>query len=263
MSFGFGTTTALINERYRYHPIFSSYFNFDSERYYNTEIPIAVTHRTYGQFSDKGQILMTLITDDFNPTCIQPYLYYYNGGGKQGTSIFCAAGHSYGFTHLEARLFVNIIAWMVGYRLFDYDGHPNDHQTYELVKNTGTPPQGALATGHQSSGVHYAAIAHTAWGDIPGKAMGNTCWYPYDGAEHATYYFSWVVGSGFRLERSNGFPPTSSLPLGHQNDATGTVWVAVAHVNGNDIPGKAKGNTCWYPDQGRELTTNEFSWVCL
>jgi len=253
--------------------LFHSFFNIRSEDFYRTEFPIAVTHRTYGEFSALGQTLMTLVTDDFNPVCIQPYLYYFNGGGTKGTSIFCAAGHSYGFTHPEARIFTNIVAWMVGYRLFDNNGQQIGQNTYELIKNTGAPPQGALATGLVGSGlkvqpeisisgVYYAAIAHTAWGDIPGKAMGNTCWYPYDGSEHLTYYFSWVCGSSFQLEKSNGFPPKNSLPLGQQNDG-GTFWISVAHANGNAYPGKAKGGQCWYSDNGKEVLTNDFSWVTI
>jgi len=38
-----------------------------------------------------------------------------------------------------------------------------------------------------------AVVAHTNHGDIPGKAKGNECWYPYGGREESTNYFSYIV----------------------------------------------------------------------
>jgi len=134
---------------------------------------------------------------------------------------------------------------------------------FDLVQGGGVP-QHAIACGHQNDGAGtlYTALAHTQHGDIPGKAMGTTCWYPYGGREETTNNFSWVLSRGWRLERGGSNPP-HGLAIGHQNDGAGTVWACVAHTNHGDIPGKAIGTTCWYPYGGREETTNNFSWVVV
>jgi hypothetical protein len=135
---------------------------------------------------------------------------------------------------------------------------------FELVRNAGGPPHGAVDCGHQNDGAGtlWAAVAHTNHGDIPGKAQNNTCWYPYGGKEHTTNDFSWVVAPGWRLERSRS-TPQHALPVGHQNDGAGSLWAAVAHTHHGKIPGKAQNGTCWYPYGGQEHTTNDFSWVVV
>jgi len=134
---------------------------------------------------------------------------------------------------------------------------------YDLVRNSGSPPPGAIASGFQNDGAGtvWSAVAHTNQGEIPGKAIGNNCWYPYGGKEESTNNFSWVVGYNWRLERNGGFAPQGSIASGFQNDGAGTVWSAVAHTNHGDIPGKAIGNNCWYSYGGREESTNNFSWL--
>jgi hypothetical protein len=64
----------------------------------------------------------------------------------------------------------------------------------KLVKSDSPPPL-AILFGYQTdgSGYHYAAVAETDWGTVPGKAKDDTCWYPYGGEEHKTKNFSWVV----------------------------------------------------------------------
>ena len=129
-----------------------------------------------------------------------------------------------------------------------------------------TVPSGAVQVfQNDGAGAVYAAIAHTQWGDIPGKAQGNNCWFPYGGEEKCTNDFSWVVGSGFRLVRGLRFVPSDALPLGLQNDGAGPLWVAVAHTQWGDIPGKTdvQGNDCWFPYGGKEHCTNNFSWVVV
>ena len=60
--------------------------------------------------------------------------------------------------------------------------------------SSSTPPEGTV-NGKQNdmSGPIYSAIADTEWGAIPGKAIGDTCWFSYDGKEMETSNFSWVV----------------------------------------------------------------------
>jgi hypothetical protein len=40
----------------------------------------------------------------------------------------------------------------------------------------------------------WCAVALTEHGNIPGKASGNTCWYPYGGKEHSTNHFKFIEG---------------------------------------------------------------------
>ena len=162
---------------------------------------------------------------------------------------------------------------------FSYGGeeHTTNDFSYALpsplVRNSGgSVPEGALATGYQT-GTLYSAIAHTQWGDIPGKvdiqweesgkAQAGSCLFPYGGQEHSTHEFSWIVGyDGHRLEKSSE-PPIYSLPHGFQNDGAGTLWVAVAHTQWGDIPGKAQGTNCWFSHGGNEIWTDNFSWIVM
>jgi len=74
--------------------------------------------------------------------------------------------------------------------------------------------------------------------------------------------FSWVVSHVWRLEKSGGGgPPLGAIISGHQNDGAGELWAGVAHTPHGDIPGKAKGDICWYPYAGKEELTHDFSWV--
>jgi len=125
-------------------------------------------------------------------------------------------------------------------------------------------PPPLVPQGHQTDGGgdHYLAVALTPEGHIPGKAKGNTCWYPYGGKEHTTNNFSWVVVPNFLFLRNNGgTPPANGVPCGYQNDGSGQLWGALAHTTHGDIPGKAKANTCWYAYAGEEQTTNNFSYI--
>ena len=65
---------------------------------------------------------------------------------------------------------------------------------WSLKRNTGHTPGDAILLGHQNDGHGdlWLGVAHTKWGDIPGKATGNTCWIAYDGKEHEINSFSWV-----------------------------------------------------------------------
>jgi hypothetical protein len=47
-------------------------------------------------------------------------------------------------------------------------------------------------------------------------------------------------------------------PHGHQTDATGDLWCAIAFTEHGKIPGKAKGDTCWYGYGGYEHHTKNF-----
>jgi len=119
-------------------------------------------------------------------------------------------------------------------------------------------PAGAFMTGRQNDGAFWTAVAHTEYGDIPGKAKGDTCWYAYGGKEEVTHQFSWVVSIWDLCREENGEEaPMDAIPAGTQND----YWVAVAHTEHGNIPGKAKINSCWYSYDGKEETTDHFYWV--
>jgi len=134
---------------------------------------------------------------------------------------------------------------------------------FELVRCPNSIPNTAIACGFQNDGAGklWMAVAHTEHGDIPGKGKDGTCWFPYGGRELTTNNFSWVCSKGWSLVRSTGFPPQNAIPCGNQNDGAGVLYAAVAHTQYGDIPGKAKGNECWYPYGGGEHTTGDFSWV--
>jgi len=70
---------------------------------------------------------------------------------------------------------------------------------HKLVGNDSSgPPEGAVPAGSQTDGRgdQYAVIANSEWGRIPGKAISEgTCWYPFDGQEHETTDFEWIVYS--------------------------------------------------------------------
>jgi len=142
---------------------------------------------------------------------------------------------------------------------------PHSNGRFELQR-LGAPDvqfKSKVQCGNQNdgSGQYFAAVAHTDHGDIPGKAKDNTCWYPYSGKEEETNNFSWVVSRNWHLVRSENVP-NGALQTGHQNDGSGELFSAVAHTEHGDIPGKAKDRTCWYPYQGSEHLTDNFSWVC-
>jgi len=134
---------------------------------------------------------------------------------------------------------------------------------FKLVNSQGNPPPGAIQTGFQNDGAGalWSVVAHTQWGEIPGKGKGGDCWFPYGGKEHHTNSFSWVVVNPWELVRGGNAPQDGVK--GHQNDGAGEVWCAIAHTDKGDIPGKAKGNDCWYSYGGQELHTNNFSWVVV
>ena len=58
------------------------------------------------------------------------------------------------------------------------------------------------------------------------------------------------------VKKLNGQPAQ-----GRQIDGHGDLWCAVAETTHGKIPGKAKGDTCWYPHQGQEVLTKDFSFV--
>ena len=65
-----------------------------------------------------------------------------------------------------------------------------------LVLNVGSglaPPGTIAGTQKNQPQPIYAAIASTEWGPIPGKAMGNTCWFAYIDKEYSTSRFFWIT----------------------------------------------------------------------
>lgn len=140
---------------------------------------------------------------------------------------------------------------------------------FNLVRSAGRPPNRAIQLGTQTDGAGklWSAVAHTQWGDIPGKAVGGTCWFSFEGKEHSTGVVSWILPRraarvGLVMNTGSG-PPYNALQVGHQTDGAGQLWAAVAISDKwGTIPGKAKENTCWYPYNGAEQETSKFYWVC-
>lgn len=62
--------------------------------------------------------------------------------------------------------------------------------------------------------------------------------------------------------QNTGSMPESALLLGKQTDSAFRYAAVVADTKWGQIPGKGKGNECWYPYDWREHTTGRFSWVC-
>ena len=61
--------------------------------------------------------------------------------------------------------------------------------------------------------------------------------------------------------RGKEFKGIRPRPQGFQNDGAGRLWCAIAHTEHGRIPGKAKGNDCWYPYGGKEHHTHDFTFV--
>lgn len=140
---------------------------------------------------------------------------------------------------------------------------------FTLVRNTGFLPNAAVQLAVQTDGAGqiWTAVAHTENGDIAGKAVGDTCWYCYNGEEFETDNFSWVVHhhpSPLQLVMSDGSgPPSNALKIGHQTDGFGDLYAAIAICEDlGTIPGKAQTDTCWFPCGGVERETNKFYWIC-
>ena len=142
--------------------------------------------------------------------------------------------------------------------------------TVNVVINDGSgPPKNAIISGYQTDGVGdlYTALAIGDHGTVPGKAKGDSCWYPYHGKEIKTSQFFWVTASSNNVAKSTfkpgpGLPPSDAMMLGYQYDGAGRLYLGVANTQWGTIPGKAKDGTCWYPYGGKEYETSDFSWLC-
>lgn len=127
-------------------------------------------------------------------------------------------------------------------------------------------PNNAVKLGYQKDGVGktlsyslYSAVALSRWGAIPGKAMGNTCWFSYEGKEYHTENFVWLTSMRqLQMKENKGSPPKLAVLCARN----GTAWyAAIAKTSWGNIPGKAKDSTCFYSYNGKEYSTNEFCWL--
>lgn len=106
---------------------------------------------------------------------------------------------------------------------------------------------------NDDAGDYWCAIANTEYGPIPGKARGDTCWYPYGGEEHETDDFE-IIKQGGLSEEPRGDP--------HAEQEDGAkIWCAVAQTEHGRIPCKANEDGCWYPYGGEELESDNFRFV--
>ena len=74
---------------------------------------------------------------------------------------------------------------------------------------------------------------------------------------------SWIVAQSARLVRNvnSGSEPGGAIGAGHQNDDGNIYFAGIARSQWGTIPGKARGNTCWYAYSGQEHHTQDFDWV--
>jgi hypothetical protein len=141
--------------------------------------------------------------------------------------------------------------------------------SYKLVANSGRVPPRALKHGVQNNDgqVRYPIVAHTQWGDIPGKATQWDMYYSYGGREHSGGQFSWVVSAGTTSlvsarSKFHGPVPCGAIKCGNQIDQSGRLFAAIANTQWGKIPGKANKNTCWFPYAGQEHSTPDFDFIC-
>lgn len=137
------------------------------------------------------------------------------------------------------------------------------NQPHQIVKSPTSVPANAICPTSVGGKTYYSALAHTQWGSIPGRAVPNQCWYSYGCAEYCTPDFSWITAPNTKLERNTGSPPAGAIGAGHQTDDGATYYAAIARSPWGRIPGKAKGNTCWYAYNGSEHYTSDFDWVVI
>jgi len=216
-------------------------------------------------------------TSDFSWVIVNGHQIVRNAGGPPPRAVACGhqndgAGTLWGvIAHTPHG---NIPAKAIGNNCwYPYGGA--EHSTNEfswvvapqfaLVNHQHSPsPTPTTPAGNQTDGAGtvWVAVAHTQWGNIPGKAIGNNCWFPYGGKEHLSNNFSWLDVPGHQIVRNSGFAPPNAVAAGNQTDGAGTLWAAIAHTPQGNIPGKAIGNNCWYAYGGAEHATNNFSWIC-
>lgn len=178
------------------------------------------------------------------------------------------------------------IACILGREIFDihvrltesYNLQPRlvflEYNPVDYVRNNGQPaPHNAVKLGLEKDQFGenyclYSAVASSRWGDIPGKAKGNTCWFSYDGKEYHTDNFLWLTSNReLQMKKNKGSPPKLAVLCA----TNGTAWyAAIARTSWGDIPGKAKDSTipgkakdstCFYPYNGKEYSTNKFYWL--
>ena len=125
-------------------------------------------------------------------------------------------------------------------------------------------PNNAVELGYQKDGVGktyslYSAVALSRWGAIPGKVMGNTCWFSYEGKEYHTENFVWLTSMRqLQMKENKGSRPQLAVLCARN----GTAWyAAIAKTSWGNIPGKAKDSTCFYSYNGKEYSTDEFCWL--
>merc|ERR1712029_1176743 len=144
--------------------------------------------------------------------------------------------------------------------------------TTETVFFYPQPPETAIAHGTQMGANEgkklYSVIAHTEFGDIPGKVHEgeDICWFPYKGKEIQEQNFSWVVSdkpTRLVMAAGNSDIPSNALKLGFQKDLEMPAYCIIANTENGLIPGKAFDAQCaWVPLHG-ETATADFFWIVV
>ena len=90
------------------------------------------------------------------------------------------------------------------------------------------------------------------------------CWYSYEGTEHETNDFSWIVSSlEKRLVNNRGsyVPPKNALHItGPDNQFE---YCIIAKTEWGNIPGRTNTVNAWFPFGGVEHGTNDFYWIAI
>eukprot|EP01126_Amoeba_proteus_P023251 TRINITY_DN2338_c0_g1_i4.p1 TRINITY_DN2338_c0_g1~~TRINITY_DN2338_c0_g1_i4.p1 ORF type:complete len:423 (+),score=78.83 TRINITY_DN2338_c0_g1_i4:2201-3469(+) len=101
----------------------------------------------------------------------------------------------------------------------------------------------------------YLAVAHTTWGDIPGRAYNATAWFSHGGCEHTTTKFSFLEFPTWTLVKQDvKLPPPSALFLGDY-------YPVIVHTHHGDMIGKAKSGVAWFTYDGWDHSCTKFSWI--
>lgn len=137
------------------------------------------------------------------------------------------------------------------------------HNPVAFVRSPGQPPDNTIKPVYQNGEELYSAVAITNWGLIPGKAKGDTCWFPYGGKEHDTKNFVWLTSMRpVKRKKNEGSLPRLAIECGFQEKEAEYLYAAIALTDRGEIPGNAKKDlTCWYSYGGEEHNAPDFDWL--
>jgi len=137
--------------------------------------------------------------------------------------------------------------------------NPKGARGFSLVRGGDCPHGTHVPLGHQVDGVGvlYLIVAHTQFGDIPGKSDGTQVHFGHGGSEHGASDFSWVVAPEHTIvpHKGTGSAPKNALSIG-------STYAVITHSQFGNIPGIFTGTgNATFAYGGSERSTAIFSWV--